>query len=83
LDVMYCESRGNPSAVNPSSEATGLFQFMEGTWNWVSPAAGYRQADRTDPAANIASAAYLVDHSIRTNHRWGPWGRWSCRRVVE
>ena len=83
LDVMYCESRGNPLAVNPESGATGLFQFMEGTWRWVAPRAGYPQADRTDPVANIVSAAYLVDYSIRTNHRWGAWGRWSCRRVVE
>jgi peptidoglycan hydrolase CwlO-like protein len=79
LAVMRCESWGNPFAVNPYSGASGLFQFMAGTWVWTAPAAGYTGADRFDPEANIASAAYLVDYSIRMGHRNGAWGRWSCQ----
>lgn len=30
--VMYCESGGDPSAVNPVTGDTGLFQFNPSTW---------------------------------------------------
>jgi soluble lytic murein transglycosylase-like protein len=33
LRVAYCESRYNPLAINKSSGASGLFQFMPATWN--------------------------------------------------
>ncbi len=33
LRVARCESRYNPLAVNASSGASGLFQFMPSTWN--------------------------------------------------
>ncbi len=79
LAVMRCESGGNPDAVNASSGASGLFQFMAGTWAWTSVKAGFPGASRFDPEANVAAAAYLVDYSIRTNHPGGPWGRWSCQ----
>lgn len=32
---MMCESGGKEYAKNPSSTATGLFQFLDGTANWV------------------------------------------------
>ncbi len=82
LQVMHCESRGNPDARHPGSDASGLFQFLAGTWAFASPRAGFPGASRFDPEANVASAAWLVDYSIRTNHRWGPWGRWTCRNAV-
>ncbi len=82
LRVMHCESRGNPDARHPASDASGLFQFLAGTWAFASPRAGFPGASRFDPEANVAAAAWLVDYSIRTNHRWGPWGRWTCRSAV-
>jgi soluble lytic murein transglycosylase-like protein len=33
LRVAHCESHYDPGAVNSSSGATGLFQFMPSTWN--------------------------------------------------
>jgi hypothetical protein len=30
--VIGCESGGNPTATNPSSSASGLFQFLDTTW---------------------------------------------------
>ena len=79
MAVMWCESRGNPDAKNPTSSATGLFQFLSGTWAWASVEAGWGGHSRLDPEANIASAAWLVDYSIRTNHPYGAWGHWVCQ----
>ena len=67
LRIAYCESRYHPNSVNSSSGATGLFQFMAGTWSgtpWASKS-------RLDPVANAQAAAWLYSH-------YGP-GRWSCK----
>ena len=82
LRIMHCESRGNPDATNPTSDAAGLFQFLAGTWAFASVQAGFAGASRYDSEANVASAAWLVDFSIRTNHPYGTWGRWECRFVL-
>lgn len=31
--IAWCESQYNPYAQNPNSSATGLYQFLNGTWN--------------------------------------------------
>jgi hypothetical protein len=67
MRIAYCESRYHPNSVNTSSGATGLFQFMAGTWAgtpWASKS-------RLDPVANAQAAAWLYSH-------YGP-GRWSCQ----
>jgi hypothetical protein len=66
INVAYCESRYHPNSVNTDSGATGLFQFMAGTWGgtpWASKS-------RLDPVANAQAAAWLYK-------TYGP-GRWSC-----
>jgi hypothetical protein len=66
INVAYCESRYHPNSVNTDSGATGLFQFMAGTWSgtpWASKS-------RLDPVANAQAAAWLYK-------TYGP-GRWSC-----
>lgn len=66
INVAYCESRYHPNSVNTDSGATGLFQFMAGTWSgtpWASKS-------RFDPVANAQAAAWLYK-------TYGP-GRWSC-----
>jgi Transglycosylase SLT domain len=66
INIAYCESRYHPNSVNSSSGATGLFQFMAGTWSgtpWASKS-------RLDPVANAQAAAWLYA-------RYGP-GRWTC-----
>jgi regulator of protease activity HflC (stomatin/prohibitin superfamily) len=67
LRIAYCESRYHPNSVNSSSGASGLFQFMPGTW------AGTPWASQSpfDPVANAQAAAWLYSH-------YGP-GRWSCK----
>lgn len=79
MRVMACESGGNPNAQNDHSTATGLFQFLDGTWAWMSVPAGWGGESRFNPEANIAVAAYLVDYSIRTGHPAGAWGHWECK----
>lgn len=78
LWVMTCESRGNPDAVNEASQATGLFQFLPSTWAYSSVAAGFGGYSANHPEANVASAAWLLEHSILIEHRLGPWGPWEC-----
>ena len=78
MRVMACESRGNPNAKNPNSSATGLFQFLDGTWAWMSVLSGWNGYSRLDPEANVAVAAYLVDFSLRNGHPGGAWGHWEC-----
>lgn len=67
INVAYCESRYHPNSVNSQSGASGLFQFMPGTWGgtpWASQSP-------FDPVANAQAAAWLYS-------RYGP-GRWTCQ----
>jgi soluble lytic murein transglycosylase-like protein len=66
LRVAKCESNYNPYAVNRSSGASGLFQFLPSTWAG-SP---YHAQSVFDPTANAKAAAWLYQRS-------GP-GQWVC-----
>ena len=70
LRVAWCESRYNPSAYNPSG-ASGLFQFMPGTWAANSVRAGFAGASVWDPVAAANVAAYMFAR--------GQAGQWSCK----
>jgi soluble lytic murein transglycosylase-like protein len=67
LRVAKCESGYNPNAVNRSSGASGLFQFMPATW------ASMPQHNQSvfNPVANAQAAAVLYQRS-------GP-NQWSCK----
>jgi TolA-binding protein len=67
LRIAKCESGYNPNAVNRSSGASGLFQFMPSTWAHL-PWAGQSVFD---PVANAQAAAYYYQHSGS--------GPWSCK----
>jgi hypothetical protein len=67
LRVAACESGYNPYAVNRSSGAAGLFQFMPSTWA-RSP---WGAQSPFDPVANSQAAAWLYARS-------GP-GQWVCQ----
>lgn len=77
LAVMRCESLGDPLAYNPTSGASGLFQFIPSTWAWASPDAGFSGASPFEPDANIGSAAWLAQRSIDQGR--DPWVQWSCK----
>lgn len=86
LTIMWCESRGVPFAVNPSSSTTGLFQHRPIYWadrtarvrsNPNSGGVFPTDATPYDPAHNIEVAALLIWESRETligNRSWGgPW----------
>lgn len=76
LSIIECESNGDPTATNPRSSAAGLFQFISGTWERASEQAGFGGASALDPEANIAAAAWLVDHSVAAGQ--SAWAHWTC-----
>ncbi len=80
LKILRCESNGNPNALNPYSQAAGLFQFLPSTWATTAPQAGFPNASPFDPVANVASAAWLANRYEQLGLYY--WQAWSCRRVL-
>jgi hypothetical protein len=72
VEVALCvaehESGFDPLAVNPSTGAAGLFQFLPSTWASLSELAGWGGASVFDARANAAVAAWTVAH-----YGWHPW----------
>jgi soluble lytic murein transglycosylase-like protein len=56
--VAWRESHDDPHAVNPSSGAGGLFQFLPSTWANIG---GQGLPQDADPATQIAMAYHLRD----------------------
>jgi Transglycosylase-like domain len=69
LNVARCESGFNPNAVNRSSGAAGVFQFLASTWRTTAYAGG----SPFNASANI-HAAYQV--FARDGYSWREW---TCR----
>jgi soluble lytic murein transglycosylase-like protein len=67
IRVSRCESNYNPYAVNRSSGASGLFQFLPSTWAFTPQ----HTQSVFDPVANATAAAWLYNRS-------GP-NQWSCK----
>ncbi len=64
LRVIQCESLGDPEAYNPYSGASGLFQFLPGTWAVIAPKAGFDGVSVFDPEANIGTGG-VADRLLR------------------
>lgn len=77
LRIMQCESLGDPLAYNPYSGASGLFQFLPGTWAVTSVKAGYEGSSPFDPEANVAAAAWLAGYYESLGR--SPWSPWYCK----
>lgn len=77
LVIIQCESLGNEDAVNPYSGASGLFQFLPGTWAAASVQAGVGDRSVFDGEANVIAASWLAEYY---RSRVGdPWRPWTCR----
>jgi Transglycosylase SLT domain len=71
MQIMACESGGDPSATNRSSGAAGLFQFLPRYWAGRATNAGFSGASPYDPTANVATAAWLL--------KTGGESHWECK----
>ena len=76
LRIIQCESLGDPDAYNPYSGASGLFQFLPGTWAVIAPKAGYEGASPFEAEPNIATAAWLAAYYQSLGR--SPWTPWYC-----
>lgn len=70
--VAWCESRFDPDSVNLRTGGVGLFQHLPKYWDERAEAAGFADADPTDPEASVAAAAWAVYHG-------GGWDVFACR----
>ena len=68
--LVECESNGDPTAVNPTSGTTGLFQHMPRYFAARSMKALGYVGDPTDPHDNIHVGVWLA--------KTGGWQHWSC-----
>lgn len=70
LAVMQCESMGDKHAKNPTSTASGLFQFLRSTWKAVTGESDHNGV--FDGAYNIAAAWKLSKGGT-------DWSHWVCK----
>ena len=80
LDLIQCESYGDPWAENPTEtrygHGRGLLQHMSELWggrSGAANAAGYpNSGDIWNPNDQLAVAKYLIDKTPQS------WGHWDC-----
>jgi len=71
--IIAHESRGNPSAVNSSSGAGGLFQFLPSSW---AAYGGLAYASRAEYAS--VGAQWAVAEHAQAVSGWSPWRGDGC-----
>lgn len=74
--IKQCESSGNYAAVNPTSGASGAYQFLTSTWQSLSASAGYATAAAAPPAVQDAAALELYNEDgtapwVSSESCWG------------
>ena len=70
--VIRAESGGNPRAVNPSSGAGGLYQFLPSTWAGLGYAAAYPGGAQTAPVS-VQNAAFWKLYGEAGTSPWAPY----------
>jgi LysM repeat protein len=70
--VISHESGGNPRAVNPSSGAGGLYQFLPSTWASLGFAAAYPGGAQTAPVS-VQRAAFAKLYAEAGTSPWAPY----------
>lgn len=77
--IAYRESRYQPELDNlRGSGARGLMQFKDGTWRFMSWAAGYGGASVYDPWSAAHVAAWAITHPVESQGGLRHWGRNAC-----
>jgi Transglycosylase-like domain len=75
--VIAHESGGDPKAENPTSTASGLYQFLDGTWQAYARESGigdqYRRASSAPASVQTALAEWVVVNKGRY-----PWKGTGC-----
>lgn len=66
--IKQCESGGSYTAQNPTSTASGAYQFLDTTWQSMDAAAGYARAADAPEAVQDAAAVELYTEQGTT-----PW----------
>lgn len=69
--IAQTESSGNPTAVNPSSSASGLYGFLDSTWQSIAPTVGVD----INQYPTAASAPSSVQTAVAANT---PISNWTC-----
>jgi hypothetical protein len=69
--IAQTESSGNPTAVNPSSGASGLYGFLTSTWQSIAPQAGV-DINQYPTAASAPASVQTAVASIT------PISNWTC-----
>lgn len=74
--VIACESGGRPTATNPSSTASGLFQFLDSSWRAYGGGRYAARAKDATPAQQyeIANHAYAMSGLTPWTASKGCWG---------
>lgn len=75
LCLMGYESAGNPTAQNPKSTATGLFQIMHSVW--ADTFGVVERSEWHDPVLNVRAASVIRD--VQGWTAWAPYNRGLCR----
>lgn len=70
--VIARESGGNPRAVNPSSGAGGLYQFLPSTWASLGYASAYPGGAQTAPVS-VQNAAFWKLYGEAGTSPWRPY----------
>lgn len=74
--IKQCESGGDYHAVNPTSGASGAYQFLDSTWRSMLQSAGYAKASYAPPGVQdqAAQALYAQQGTAPWNASRGCWG---------
>lgn len=70
LRVAKCESNYDRLAKNKNSSASGIFQFLDSTWNVVNKKRGVHY-DKWNAEQNIENAMWLAKNV--------GWSQWECK----
>jgi hypothetical protein len=74
-EIAQCESGGDPNAQNPHSSASGLYQFIDSTWERASglpaPASAYSPATQTRVFWKVWDGGAGASNWNPSRHCWG------------